>query len=119
MNIDNLGFRNLAALWGNYAAAGATHLVIARVVETRDELDGYRQVVPGADITVVRLRASDEALQGRVLGRKVVTGERYVRRALELARLMDDQQVEDHLVETSGRTVLDVARDVLHRAGWV
>jgi DNA polymerase III delta prime subunit len=116
---SRLGFRNLAAVWRNYAAAGAAHLIIARVVETRDELDGYRQAVPGADITVVRLHASDEALRGRVLGRKVVTGERYVRRALELARLMDERQIEDHLVETSGRTVPDAARDALRQARWL
>jgi chloramphenicol 3-O-phosphotransferase len=114
-----LAFRNLTMVWENYAATGAGRLIIARVVESRDELERYRDAVPGADITVIRLRASDETLQGRVLGRPVTTGPRYVRRSLELARLMDDRQIEDHLVETSGRTVTDVAREVLHRAQWL
>jgi chloramphenicol 3-O-phosphotransferase len=114
-----MGFRNLAVVWKNYAAAGTGRLIIARVIETRDELEHYRQAVPDADITVVRLRASDETLQERVLGRKIVTGPRYVRRSLELARLMDDHQVEDYLVETSGRTVADVAHEVLRRARWL
>jgi chloramphenicol 3-O-phosphotransferase len=116
---SRLGFRNLAVVWKHYAAAGTGRLIIARVIEARDELEQYRQAVPGADITVVRLRASDETLQERVLGRKIVTGPRYVRRSLELARLMDDHQVEDYLVETSGRTVADVAHEVLRRARWL
>jgi len=106
---SRMAFRNLAAVWENYAAVGAGRLIIARVLETRDELGEYRRAVPGADITVVRLRASDETQQRRVLGRTVVTGERYVRRSLELARLMDDRSIEDHLVETSGCSLTDIA----------
>jgi hypothetical protein len=116
---SRMAFRNLAAVWKHYAAAGAGRLIIARVIETRDDLEAYRQAVSGADITVIRLRASDETLQGRVLGRLVVTGPRYVRRSLELARLMDGRKVEDHLVETSGRTVTDVAQEVLRRVRWL
>lgn len=114
-----LAFRNLAVVWERYAAAGADRLIIARVLETRDDLEHYRHAVPGADIIVIRLRATDETLQGRVLGRLVTTGPWAVRRALELARLMDDRQLEHHLVETSGRTVADIAQEVLRRAQWL
>lgn len=31
---------------------------------------------------------------------------------------MEEQYVEDLLIETEGKTVADVARDVLARAGW-
>lgn len=116
---SRLALRNLVVLWQHYAAAGAERLIIARVIESRDELEPYRQAVPGAAITVVRLRASDETLERRVLGRTVTTGPRYVRRSLELARLMDERQIEDHVVETSGRTVKEVAHEVLRRAQWL
>lgn len=53
-----LGLANLAALWRNYEASGARRLLVARVIESRADLDGLRHAVPGADITVVRLRAA-------------------------------------------------------------
>jgi hypothetical protein len=52
-----LGLSNLAAMWTNYQLAGARRLIIARVIESRSELDGFREAVPGADIVLVLHRA--------------------------------------------------------------
>jgi hypothetical protein len=117
---NRLAFRNLAAVWSNYAAAGAQRLVIARVVERTDELAWYHLAVPNAEIFVVRLRASEATLQRRVSGRELGSGREWsLARAVELARLMDRNAVEHCLVETDGRTVIDVAREVLRRADWL
>ncbi len=116
---SSLTLRNLAAVWRNFEAAGAGRLVLSRVIESRDELDRYREAVPGADITVVRLRASDAALRERVDRREIGLGHGWhSARAIELARLMDERKVEDVLVETDGRTVDEIAREVLRRALW-
>src|SRR6476620_5291439 len=64
-----LGLRNLAAVWANCRAVGATSLVVADFIESRDELRGYREAVPGATISVVRLRATLSTLTGRVTQR--------------------------------------------------
>ena len=115
-----LGLQNLAALWQNYERSGARRLLIARVLESRSELDGYREAVPGADILVVRLRATPETLQSRV--RKRGPGradEWHLRRAVELASLMDAQAVEDLLIETDSRDAINVARDILLKVGWL
>jgi gluconate kinase len=115
-----LGLSNLAAIWKNYERAGARRLIIARVVEARSELDGYRRAVPGADIVLVRLRASPETLQTRVRKRGPWRDmEWHLRRAVELAAQMDKDPFEDLLIETDGRDVLAIARDVLGRAGWL
>jgi adenylylsulfate kinase-like enzyme len=58
-----LALRNLAAVWANYAAIGVERLVIAYVVETHAELDAYREAIPGAELTIVRLRAASETLR--------------------------------------------------------
>ena len=114
-----LGLQNLAAVWANCRAAGAERLVLAGVVESRDELAGYRTAVPGATILVVRLRASVGTLTGRVAGREVGAGrEWHLRRAAELAAQMDRDRVEDIVVETEGRSVPAVAREVLARSAW-
>src|SRR5438132_4402870 len=60
-----LGLLNLAALWKNYELAGARRLLIARVIESRSELEGFREAVPGADVVLVRLRAKPETLRPR------------------------------------------------------
>ncbi len=84
-----LTLKNLAVVWHNFRNAGAERLVIARVVESRDELDRYRAAVPGADVTVVRLGASDATLRDRVDKREIGLGhEWHARRAIELARIM-------------------------------
>ena len=114
-----LGLANLAALWRNYEASGACRLIIARVIESRDELEGFRQAVPGADILVVRLRAAPATLQARVRERRQGEMEWHLNRAVELAPLMDAERVEDMLVETDGRDPMSIAREILEHAGWL
>jgi broad-specificity NMP kinase len=116
----NLGLINLASLWRNYAARGADRLLLARVIEDRKELDGYRAAVPGAEITVVRLRASLATLEERIRRRGEGRGmEWHLKRAVELAPLMDAQYVEDFVVETEGRAPRELALEVLRRVGWL
>ncbi len=115
-----LGLMNLAALWKNYQSSGARRLLIARVIESRSDLDGFREAVPDADILVVRLRAAPETLQARVRQRGPGRGmEWHLHRAIELAPLMEAQQVEDVLIETDGRDATTIARDILVRVGWL
>ncbi len=115
-----LGLANLAALWRNYSALGADRLLIARVIEDRKDLDGCRAAVPGADIVVVRLRASPATLRERVRQRGTGVGMQWhLDRAEELAASMDESPVEDVLVETEGRHQTELAREVLARMGWL
>lgn len=115
-----LAMKNLAAVWANFRAAGATRLVLADVLESREHLERYRAAVPGADIVVVRLQASLRALESRLARREVGSGlDRHLQRAAELAALMEQQRVEDILVDTESKPVATVAREVLIRSGWV
>ncbi len=117
---SKLTFRNLAALWRNFRAAGAERLIVSRVLEARREVASYRKAVPGADITVVRLRASVPTLRKRIARREIGLGRTWhTRRAAELARIMDRERVEDVLVDTDGRTVNTIAREILNRVGWL
>ena len=58
-----LGFRNLAAVWRNFQAAGALRLVCADVIEDRATLREYERAIPGLRVTVARLRAPVDALE--------------------------------------------------------
>ena len=115
----NVGLQNLAALWTSYSRAGAVRLLIAAVVESRSELAGYARAVPGAELRVVRLRAHPDTLQARVRRRGQGLGmEWHLRRAVELAGLMDAARVEDVLIETDDRDATSVAREILSHEGW-
>ena len=114
-----LGLRNLAAVWANCRAAGAAYLIVADVIESRDELQGYREAVPGAAISVVRLGATLSTLTGRVTQREVGSSrDWHLLRAAELAAQMDRDQVEDIVVDTDGRTIAEIARDVAELGSW-
>ena len=115
-----LGMRNLAAVWANFRAAGAERLILADVLESREQLARYREAVPGAAIQVVRLRATLETLNDRVRRRE--TGAAlawYLHRTAELAAQMERDRLEDIAVDTDGRPAVEVAREVLARCGWL
>jgi hypothetical protein len=115
-----LAYENTGAVWESYRRAGATHLILAQVLYSRADLDGFRGAVPGADITVFRLRADLETLLTRVAQReRGGLGEAiHSRQAEELFRQMEDARVEDHLVETAGRSAHEVAAEIFELSGW-
>jgi len=118
---NDLMFENLASLWPNYRSRGTTHLVLARVLEDRAELDRYRAAVPGAEITVCRL-TGPEALRIERLQRRMPPGpsqDWHVSRTVELDNTLDRRSCEDFAVENGERPVRDVALEVLVRASWV
>jgi hypothetical protein len=118
---DDLMFENLAALWPNYAAHGATHLVLARVLETPAELSRYAAAVPGAEITVCRLVAPEALRVNRLLGRMPPGPSRdwHLSRTAELDAILDRLPCVDFTIDNGDRTVRDVALDVLIHAAWV
>jgi adenylylsulfate kinase len=114
-----LGLQNLAQVSRNYRAAGAERLILVDIVETRSALSTFRDAIPGADFLVVRLSATLPTILHRLEGRETGGSLRWHQhRAAELAVLMEEEGVEDLLVETEGKTVVDVARDLLAQIGW-
>jgi chloramphenicol 3-O-phosphotransferase len=116
---EALARRNLAAIWPNFRAAGAGRLVLAEVLESPEGLGAYGAAIPGAEIVVVRLRASVPTLAARVTRRETGSGrDWHLARAAELAVQLERDGIGDVVVDTDGRSVGDVAREVLTRCGW-
>ena len=115
--------RNLASVWENLRDAGAPRLILTMVATSLGhELPWIRTAVPSAQITVVRLRASESTLLERVSRREVGSGEAYhARRSVEQARAMACKAEGEGtiVVETTGRQVADIAGEVLARSGWI
>jgi hypothetical protein len=114
-----LGYRNLAAIWTNVRAAGAGRLILADVVESPD-LSPYRQAIPGADITVVRLVASPETIAQRLRGREDGPSLAWhLDRAGELASLFERGGIGALVIDANHQSPADLATVILTRIGWL
>jgi adenylylsulfate kinase len=112
---QGLMLKNLAAIWPIYAAAGPDRLIVARIVDSREGLKGYREATPGTQITVCRLTASVDTMQRRLGPR-----EPGMFREEALASILEASNAEDFRVDNDeGRNITKVARKVLSRAGWL
>lgn len=111
---------NLRAIWPAYEALTFDHLVLARVVLSADELAGYRTALPGIDLRVVRLVASDDEIGRRLRAREPgVSQDFLVGVAPGIAADLAAQRLEDLVVDNgAGRSVTDVALEILDALSW-
>ena len=116
----DLAARNLAAVWNNYAAAGVDCLLLSEAVDTAAKRQTLERVIPGSQLVVCRLRAGIDTMQPRVRMREPgIRQEEFVARVAQLEASLDAAGVEDFSVSNDGRSVTDVARELLARAGWL
>lgn len=117
---QDLALLNLRAIWQNFRAAGAERLVISCVVESQEDVRAYERVIAGAEITICRLVASQSTRETRLRAREAGSGlEWHLNRTIELEEILERAALEDFRVENEGRSLQEVAREVLRRVGWV
>jgi chloramphenicol 3-O-phosphotransferase len=115
-----LAYENVSSVWEAYRRVGATHVILAQVLYSRSELEHFQAAIPGADITVFRLRAELKTLLDRIAKREGDGPGAAVhrRQAEELFHQMDAEGVEDHLIDTDSRPAHEVAREIFDLSGW-
>ncbi|WP_225804311.1 AAA family ATPase [Streptomyces sp. NK15101] len=115
--------RNLAALWSNYAGLGYRRLIYTNTVSVLAENEGMFLRAMGADVRIVRvlLTASDATARERLTGRELGSElEQELEGSARKARILDEQAPPDTVrVATDGRTVVDIAREVVSATGWL
>jgi ribose 1,5-bisphosphokinase PhnN len=111
-------YGNLAAVWAGYAAHGAQRLAVGMLLEDRASLAHLGEAIAGAQPMVVRLTAPLAVIEQRLRGREPQASAELPA-ARYLARAMDEQKVEDHLVDNGQRPIAEVAREILQLAGWL
>lgn len=112
-------YPNLAALWSNFAAAGASRLLLAGLLERRSDVHGIQDAIPDAVVTVVRLHAPLSLLEQRIRLREPGSSDGELDAARWWTRHYQSEQPEDYVVEADHRPVREIAREVLRRAGWL
>lgn len=116
---ERVSHRNLACMWANFRQAGADRLILARGLHDRRPLQRLTEAVPGARITVVRLRAPLAVLHERIRSREASDPGWYLDAATHAAQVLEHADFEDHLVDNENRPATVVAAEVLHRVGWL
>jgi cellulose biosynthesis protein BcsQ len=115
-----LGLQNLTAISANYRKAGVQRLILVDVVESREMITAYQVAIPNAEITVVRLRAPLPTILERLAQREVGEGLKWhQQRAAVLITQMERDSVEDVLVDTESRAVVDIALEVMRHMHWL
>jgi hypothetical protein len=117
---DDVAYRNLGAVWNTFAATGVERLLISEAVDSANTLDHVRASIPSATVMVCRLRASIHTMRERVWQREFgMLQQQFVDRVEEVEAAIDAAGLEDFSVSNDGRSITDVAREVLERAGWL
>jgi adenylylsulfate kinase len=110
---DQLIAANLAAIAGNYHAAGVQDLVLARLLLSGEALVALRAALPGIPMPVVRLTASTATVGARLRrrdsGRELEEHLEQFERYAELVAAVPAEVV----VGNDGRSVEDIAAEVL------
>jgi hypothetical protein len=96
---QHLKARNLAAIWRNYQAAGATHLVASGSIASQADSALYIESLEGTDVTFIRLRAGSDELRLRIMSRGAggswaETGDRLRGQSAEFLADVADQAIQ-------------------------
>ncbi|MET9257673.1 hypothetical protein [Streptomyces sp. NPDC003717] len=113
---------NLAALWANLARTGCRRLVYTNTVSVLPETAGMFRRAMGEEVRIVRvlLTASDTTTLARLTGRERGSElEDEIRGSVRKARLLDERAPADAVrIATDGRSVPDLAREVVAATRW-
>jgi predicted kinase len=113
---------NLAALWSTYRTLGHSRLVMSGVMMHLDfDRRWILAAIPGAEITVVRLQASERTLTERLAKREAGSGadeqlQRTLRQSQRMAAASGDGLMH---VPTDDKTPPELAETILRQAGWL
>ena len=95
------------------------NVILARVIETETEKDQIADCIPNAAPVVCQLHAENGTLVSRVRNREIGTGAAWhERRALELAVQLPRSAPADFLVDTEGKTIVEIANEIVRQVAW-
>ncbi|MCD9880764.1 hypothetical protein [Streptomyces guryensis] len=113
---------NLTAVWANFARLGYRRLIYTNTVSVLPEAAGMFERAMGVDVRAVRvlLTASDATARERLVRRELGSElEKELEGSARKARILDRRAPAEAVrVVTDGRTVGDIAREVVAATGW-
>lgn len=116
----DLAEKNLAAMWRNYRAAGYSRLLFTNTVSVLEIAGLSAALGAGTRSRAVLLTATDEVAAHRLAQREIGSAlAEHVERSIRAARSLDAAEDAVVRVPTDGRSVAEIAADVLAVTGWL
>jgi deoxyadenosine/deoxycytidine kinase len=117
---DEVIYANLECVCKNYAQLGVRRFLLAFALENRAALESCVRAVSAHNVVVCRLDASLPTMQDRIKLREPgLLQAEFVARVETLNAILDRASLEAFTVTNEGRSVTEVAREMLIRAGWL
>jgi hypothetical protein len=117
---DHVRCRNLAAICRNYAAEGVAMFLLAGAIEDAQDLERIRLAAQADAVIVVRLSARLHTMEQRIRTRETgMLQSFFVARVAELEATLDRAHLEGTTISNDGRSITEVARELLIGAGWL
>ena len=116
-----LAVENLAAVWANFERAGVRRLVLARVIQSAEDLDRFAQAIPGCDLAVCRVTAPCSTIVDRIRRREAGSAASFLERRLDASSIGEIARLDlpGFVVENGdARSIGDLALGVLERIDW-
>ncbi len=117
---SSLGWRNLRAIWPNYAAFPNLRVILPVCIESKRHLDEMRSAAPSRKFTICELVANESILKERVTKRVPNEYWRSKLRKLVERHLAKDptDRFGDFRIRTDDPSVEEAAEQILSRLGW-
>jgi len=114
-----LALANLTAVWANFHAAGVRRLILARMIESLDDLAQFGNAIPNANVTPCVLQAPEQLIRQRIAEREPGSARAFLLTVSpRIAAHMAGLNLPGICVENGHRSIGEVAREVLQRVHW-
>jgi adenylylsulfate kinase-like enzyme len=115
----SLAVANLTAVWANFYGAGVRRLILARIIQSAEDLNQFTAAIPNAQITVCLLQVPEETIRQRLIQREPGTARTFLLTvtthiAQQIARL----DLPGIAVDNGQRPLTEVAREILTLVNW-
>jgi hypothetical protein len=116
----SLAIANLKVVWSNFHAAGVQRLILARIVESLEDITEFSSAIPNARITVCLLQATPETIEQRIIEREPGTSRTFLLSlTMQIAQRIAHFDLPGIRVDNGQRSVTEVAYEILERVGWL
>jgi hypothetical protein len=107
-------------VWTNFSAAGVRRLILARAIQSSDDLDLFAQAIPGCDLAVCRISVDHATIVRRICEREPGLARAFLTRiSNELDYAIAEFDLPGFKVQNGdGRSITDLAFEVLDQIDW-
>ncbi|MEO8608129.1 MAG: AAA family ATPase [Chloroflexota bacterium] len=114
-----LAVANLTAIWANFYAAGVRRVILARIVESQEDIETFIGAIPNAHPTICLLQAPESTVQQRITEREPGSARDFLLTVTNsIAKQIANLELPGIRVDNNQRPLNEVAREILERVGW-